>query len=175
MSQVEYSGRSSTTKQVVKQPRQTHADLAKFATCGKAYPGVSFFVVENEEEDEERAADTAQETKVSTATTTTGDKGQPRLFLGRRLQPVGVYGRVIVAATSFADGYCGDINKTNARFQRRLLSDLPGGQAVVAERADALNKLGAAAPESLREVNYELTVYDTGDNGRILEDGTIQV
>ena len=157
ISQVEYGPRlhsrsAGTTR------RQSHADLAKFATCGLPYPGVSCLVVDNSE-------------KVSEPTKSVEDPSQWH-FGGSPLQAMGVYGRVIIAGTFISDGYCGDLPKTQARFKRCLLSELPGGAEVVEQR----RQLAATRQDvGLRELDPEYIIYDTGDSGRLLADGTLQV
>ena len=165
--------------------RQDHGDLAKFALCGQAYPGICVFVVDNFSTLETTQNTSDQPAKDQSFDYRHGDSGTFS-FGGHPLQAVGVYGRVVIAGTSLADGYCGDAAKTAERFHRCRLSDLPGGKALVASRRALLAQyhtsplaqaggVEAAVDAGLQDVDPEVTIYDSGDNGRLLRDGSLQL
>lgn len=178
--------------------RQDHGDLAKFALCGQAYPGICVFVVDNFATTDDEAPP-KKNTRSGQAAAEEQDFGDRRhgdsdtfRFGGHPLQAVGVYGRVVIAGTSLADGYCGDAAKTGERFHRCRLSDLPGGKALVASRRALLaqyhhqtsvaeassgvdDECAVVVDAGLQDVDPEVTIYDSGDNGRLLRDGSLQL
>ena len=94
------------------------------------------------------------------------DTKQATLWSDSSLQlcPVRVWGRVVAAGWSFASGYMGDPEKTKARFRK-----VPYSAIKAAASSGKLETREAQPGEVFIEV------YDTGDSGRILPDGQLQL
>ena len=120
--------------------------LGNFALCGSCYSNVTVMIVDlPKDEDDAKKATLWNHSSV-------------------RLCPARVWGRVIAAGWSFSSGYMGDPEKTKARFRK-----VPHSAIKLAASSGKINTREAKPGEVFIEV------YDTGDSGRLLPDGQLQL
>ena len=119
--------------------------LGNFALCGSCYSNVTMMVVDLPGDDDAKKASLWNHSSL-------------------KLCPVRVWGRVVAAGWSFSSGYMGDPEKTKARFRK-----VPHSAIKAAASSGKLETRAAKPGEVFIEI------YDTGDSGRILPDGQLQL